>query len=119
MHLDAVSSLQDWKKYIHEMPARFDPNMEYAFGESPMYSVSKALLNVLTRVIHKESPAGCHLRVVSVCPGNVISPMSTEEEKLTAIPAEDAAADILAVALGSTEEFPGGRFYRFREPISW
>jgi NAD(P)-dependent dehydrogenase (short-subunit alcohol dehydrogenase family) len=95
----------------------YDPSFEYAYGDTPAYSVSKALLNALTRVTQREAPRG--VRCVCVCPGNVASPMSTEEERRTAIPAHQAAEDILAVAFGDAAEYPGGLFYRYRQVIPW
>jgi NAD(P)-dependent dehydrogenase (short-subunit alcohol dehydrogenase family) len=104
-----------------------DSDFEYAFGPTPFYSLSKALLNVYTRIAHERLSAaagsgsglGLRSRVISVCPGNFHSPMSRPEEAEDAIHVDEAAAHLLEVALGDPERFPGGKFYRFGEEIPW
>ena len=104
-----------------------------------MYSLSKALLNVLTRVIHEyihnhlyttvTSGIGIeydkcdgiidNIRIISVCPGDFESSMSTEDEIKTARNVDISADSILKVALGSKEDFPSGYFYRDGIKIDW
>lgn len=109
----------------HQHPHQGD--FEYAFGPTPYYSLSKALLNVYTRVAQERLPALLGLeselesesRVVSVCPGNFRSPMTRPEEEEDAMCVDEAAAHLLEVALGGADRFPGGRFYRFGQEIPW
>ena len=94
------------------MPLEFDSSMEYAFGSTPMYSVSKALLNIGTKLLNMRVTCGSvdqKINVYSVCPGNFISPMSSIEEISNACSAEDAAQFILSVMQQSYIQ--GGYFY--------
>jgi hypothetical protein len=111
-----------------------------------MYSFSKAILNKMTQLVHQETGSIC--RMISVCPGNFISPMTTEgdyymiscrceqenhslsinfykfslfivvEEKATAVAPKFAAEQILNIA-GDWNNFQGGKFYRHGKEISF
>lgn len=57
--------------------------IHYAVGPTPAYSLSKALLNAHTRLWQQELiNAGLQesVRVIAVCPGNFLSPMSQPGE---------------------------------------
>eukprot|EP01039_Chlorochromonas_danica_P003968 gene3968-4342_t len=85
-------------------------------GNTPMYSLSKALLNHLTRLLHEQAPGNC--RIIACCPGNFESVMTTEEERLTAQPVEEAAANLLRL-MRDRHRYPGGLWYRYGEKIDW
>ena len=111
-------SFQAWKAYLVELEETFDPSFSYAHGPTPMYSLSKALLNAYTRLSHGTVPGV--RRVVAVCPGNFESPMTTAEEREGGplATADAAAADVWAL-VADPDRYPGGRFYRHREQITW
>ena len=93
-------------------------DFEYAYGDTPFYSLSKALLNSLTQCLDSESPEWC--KVVSVCPGNFKSSMSTIEEENTFDDPINAANKVLMIALdNSNNKYKGGKFYRHGEEISY
>ena len=109
---------QAWKAYLNELEATFDPSFSYAHGPTPLYSLSKALLNAYTRLSNCVG-APERRRVLAVCPGNFESPMTTADEResgLLATP-DAAAADVWALAVDPN--YPGGRFYRHRREIAW
>ena len=83
---------QDWHNYVFGLytgTIPFDISLEYATGPTPLYSLSKALLNAYTRIFHKQfiekynAKYGYNkIRMVSVCPDNFISHMSTDGEEM-------------------------------------
>jgi len=122
--LDTLLTIPALIEYIHQLLVSFDESFEYAFGPTPMYSLSKLLLNKATILLNDEL---CkqnlldHMRVVACCPGNFVSPMSTEEELQDSEHVLDvmtAANFIYNIAL-DFETFPSGNFYRFGKRISW
>ena len=114
--LRSISTFDEWDNYITHLLNNYDSEFEYGFGDSPFYSLSKALLNTATRLLHQEySP---HVRAIAVCPGNFISPMSTEEEMLDARSALSVAESVLEMAFDS-DRFRSGKFYRFGTEIDW
>jgi NAD(P)-dependent dehydrogenase (short-subunit alcohol dehydrogenase family) len=90
--------------------------MEYAYGDTPFYSLSKALLNKYTQIMDRESPKWC--KVLSICPGNFESSMSTTEEENTFKDPMVTAEAILKVALNA-KKYQGGKFYRYGEEIEY
>lgn len=118
--LDKISSSVDLDKYIDVLQNTYNPSFDYAHGPSPMYSVSKAILNKSTQLLHKEhgSERDSNIRILSCCPGNVASPMSTEDELNDTVTAEYAAEQIFKYAT-EPEKYPGGRFYRDGKEIPW
>ena len=135
--LAGVKSIGDWSDLITTILNNFDSSYPYAYGDSPMYSLSKALLNVGTQILHRElfsstSDVACSSSIrnvekilrgaqrslemdirtfaskdiksqerhgkpmhngkaLSVCPGNFLSPMSTEEEILDSADVNEVA----------------------------
>ena len=88
-----------------------------------MYSVSKAILNVGTQILQKEIDQTYDLsnrfKIISVCPGNFISPMSTSEELKSAAPIETVAQNIIRLTDLPWDNISGGKFYRDVEIIPW
>lgn len=81
---------------------------------TPAYSVSKAALNALTRMLADElRPA--RILVNSVCPGWVATDMGGPQAPRTV---EEGAASIMWAALLS-DEGPTGEFFRDGEPLPW
>lgn len=81
-----------------------------------MYRLSKALLNSYTKIKGEILPS--NIRIYSVCPGNVLSPMSVEEEYEDMLPPDEAINCILKIAYTS-EFFESGKFYKNCEEIPW
>ena len=83
-------------------------------GGTPAYSVSKAALNALTRMLADElRPSG--VLVNSVCPGWVATEMGGPDAPRTV--EEGAASVVWAATLPDTG--PTGGFYRDGEPLPW
>lgn len=90
---------------------------ELAFGDTPAYSVSKAALNALTRIMaHKEGVNG--VKILAVCPGDVDTKMCFLPEGSKILTPLEAARDVLWVGL-SHESCRTGHFYRARQQIPW
>jgi NAD(P)-dependent dehydrogenase (short-subunit alcohol dehydrogenase family) len=80
-------------------------------GGYPAYRVSKAGLNVLTRVLTSEEPA---LSVNSMCPGWVRTDMGGSGAPKSVEEGADSA-----VWLATAPDVGSGGFYRDRRPIPW
>lgn len=118
--LNKICSSVELDQYVSLLQHTYNPASEYAHGPTPMYSLSKAILNKSTQLLHKENggTTGCNVRILACCPGNVASPMSAEEELEDTVTAEYAADHIFKYAT-EPEKYPGGRFYRHGEEIAW
>jgi NAD(P)-dependent dehydrogenase (short-subunit alcohol dehydrogenase family) len=80
---------------------------------TPAYSVSKAALNALTRILAAELRAD-RVLVNAVCPGWVATDMGGPGGR----PVEDGAASVVwAVLLG--DDGPTGGFFRGGRPVAW
>ncbi len=82
-------------------------------GGTPAYSVSKAALNALTRMLAAELRASGVL-VNSVCPGWVATDMGGGGGR----PVEDGAAGVVWAAT-LPDDGPTGGFFRDRRPVPW
>ena len=83
-------------------------------GGTPAYSVSKAALNALTRMLADELRSS-HILVNSVCPGWVATEMGGPSAPRTV---EEGAASVMwAVTL--PDDGPTGGFFRDGEPLAW
>mmetsp|Transcript_15744 Transcript_15744/g.36009 ORF Transcript_15744/g.36009 Transcript_15744/m.36009 type:complete len:271 (-) Transcript_15744:733-1545(-) len=92
---------------------------ELAFGPTPAYSVSKAALNVLTRLQANEMERQeLKLRSVAVCPGDVDTRMCTAENGEKILTPQEAAENVVW-AIERPLECPSGGFYRDRQAIPW
>jgi NAD(P)-dependent dehydrogenase (short-subunit alcohol dehydrogenase family) len=83
-------------------------------GGTPAYSVSKAALNALTRMLADELSAA-RILVNSVCPGWVATEMGGPGAPRTV--GEGAAGIVWAATL--PDDGPTGGFFRDGEPLSW
>lgn len=117
--IEGINTFVEWHNFVgNERDNWRGEGFEYAYGDTPMYSVSKALLNAGTRVLHEGLSVDCRVRkIISVCPGNFPSPMSTEEEIKDASSPDEAAASILSLL--SSPATRSGKFYRNGEEVEW
>jgi NAD(P)-dependent dehydrogenase (short-subunit alcohol dehydrogenase family) len=83
-------------------------------GGAPAYRLSKAGLNVLTRVFASEE-AEAGLLVNSVCPGWVRTDMGGEHARSSIEEGADTAVWLAQLP----DDGPTGGFFRYREPIPW
>lgn len=116
--IDKICTMEDWKRVVSKYleADNFYPSTEYAYGETPMYSVSKAFFNRASRLLNKESPDNC--RVLTVCPGNFQSQMTSTEDTDDIMSAADAANGVIEMALNWTK-FDGDSFLRRGQSIPW
>lgn len=82
-------------------------------GGTPAYSISKAALNALTRMLADELRSAGIL-VNSICPGWVTTDMGGSGGRPVA---EGAASVVWAVRLA--DDGPTGRFFRDGKLLSW
>lgn len=82
-------------------------------GGAPAYSISKAALNAVTRLLAGEL-AGDGVLVNSICPGWVATDMGGAGGR----PVADGAAGVVWAAL-LPDGGPSGGFFRDREPLRW
>lgn len=83
-------------------------------GGTPAYSVSKAALNALTRMLADELRAA-HILVNSVCPGWVATEMGGPDAPRSV---EEGAASVMWAAT-LPDDGPTGGFFRDGEPLAW
>ena len=83
-------------------------------GGQPGYRLSKAGLNVLTRILSSEL-RGAGILVNSVCPGWVQTDMGGSNASRTV----EAGADTPVWAATLQDSGPTGGFFRDRRPIAW
>lgn len=82
-------------------------------GGTPAYSISKAAVNALTRMLADEL-RGDRILVNSVCPGWVATDMGGSGGR----PVADGAAGIVWAAT-LPDDGPTGGFFRDRQPVDW
>jgi NAD(P)-dependent dehydrogenase (short-subunit alcohol dehydrogenase family) len=82
-------------------------------GGTPAYSISKASLNALTRLLSAELERD-HVLVNSVCPGWVATDMGGAGGR----PVADGAAGIVWAAT-LPDDGPTGGFFRDERPVAW
>ena len=105
--------------YIRNIKEDFDPNFEYSYGPTPLYSLSKALLNSYTKIKGGEyEKLPSNISIFSVCPGNVASPMSTAEELYDTISPVIAVKNILEL-IYFPDLYENGKFYRNSIELPW
>ena len=76
-----VKNLRELKSLARSLAIFYDQGVEYAFGPTPMYSLSKALLNKGTYLLQQDVQYDHQRsRILAICPGNFKSTMSTESE---------------------------------------
>lgn len=130
-NIQQLKTISEYFNYIHSLVASHDESFEYAFGESPGYSLSKALLNRGTILLHDfcqskandsfysdDKLTGSSERVISICPGNFKSSMTSVDEMNSLIDPTLCAEDVLTVALNSND-YMSGKFYRHCKVIDW
>jgi NAD(P)-dependent dehydrogenase (short-subunit alcohol dehydrogenase family) len=127
--LEAVTSVDELLGYMRQLVDQFSPDLEYAFGTAPMYSLSKRMLNKATQLLHREfvdEYDSQRIRIMACCPGNFVSPLSSVEEQRTANPVESVAMKLIegidqALLDNSSRQplFASGKFYRHGKEISF
>ena len=111
-----IKSLVELEDFILTLHNRNCNDIVYSNGETPCYSLSKALLNRFTVLFSNEIDQ-TNTRVVSVCPGNFMSSMTASEELTDLHDLNTVTAGILSVALDWKHNT--GLFYRFGEIIPY
>lgn len=118
-----LDSLVEWHSFCEALIRDATSTLharQLAHGDTPAYSVSKALLNRGAWLLHREAAASvASCSVVSVCPGNFQSPMSTPEEAEDSVSAADAAEGVLQMCRHAVPDSTPGGFYRFGRPIEF
>ena len=89
-------------------------SLSFMSGGTPAYSVSKASLNALTRMLADELKSA-RILVNSVCPGWVATEMGGPDAPRSV--EEGAASVVWAVTLPDTG--PTGGFFRDGQPLAW
>ena len=120
--ISAISNYNELISFYETLTADSSKLLKYgkiAFGDTPIYSLTKALLNKASLVFHNQfHPI---VRVISVCPGNFESTMTTDDERNiqgSMQQVSDVATTLITTAVQS-REFPSGYFYRNTEVINW
>lgn len=116
--LKLLSSMPALESWIINLIKEYSSSFEYAYGTTPMYSLTKAILNCLTRIVHDQHNHHPNFRIIACCPGNFISPMTSHDELQSIRSVEDVVKDITQI-IEKKDDFPGGRFYRFGQQIDW
>lgn len=136
--LQHISDLQASTNTQQQWRQREENEGEMAFGPTPAYSLSKAAANAAVRTLAPTlqlASVGGGVRLVAVCPGDVLTRMYSSCEDMAAastgiaargqgegqgrpVLPEEAARSIVDVAL-HPDKYPGGRFYRNGKEIGW
>ena len=115
-HIRRLNSQKEWENFVNrERDAWRGSDFEYAFGETPLYSFSKAVFTTATKILSRDVAGREGRRVVAMCPGNVLSQMSTEEEKTSAVSPVTASELVLRVASDETGQYRNGEFCRVND----
>ncbi len=115
-----VKNLKELKSLARSLAIFYDQDIEYAFGPTPTYSVSKALLNKGTYLLHREKQHDYEkARILTVCPGNFKSAMSTDYElQDNCVSIEEAVIPIIEMLQRGIVDKDEGRYlYRYGERI--
>eukprot|EP01031_Cornospumella_fuschlensis_P027440 gene27440-33143_t len=86
--------------------------MEYAFGPTPMYSLSKCLLTHSAPLLQAMAPS--NFKIVSWCPGDFLSPMSSEDERERAVDVRETFPYLWDMLIDPIQggKYVGGKLYR-------
>ena len=104
------------------LPTTQQAHRETAVGATPAYSLSKAVLNRFTQLLSEQRHAlPVAVRVVSVCPGNFLSPLTTDEERLQRFDSvrtvHEAASDVVSAIQNDQNRYISGGFFRYGRAI--
>ena len=103
-------------------PPRDAYGLAPAHGPSPAYSLSKAALNCVTRMQAAALPPRSGVWVGAVCPGDVLTRMTTEAERETAVAPAEAARDVVELvrrAYHPDSTLASGRFWRHGQELTF
>lgn len=121
--LAECETLDDLKHAGSGVVRRFDAQIEYAYGPTPAYSWSKAMLNRATQLMAGAIGDDENVLLNAVCPGDVMTRMMSgdvrREEART--PSEGAASLLSAMFLDAATRrgVPNGQFLRDGEAIAF
>lgn len=116
--LNKLTTMEQWENCVFQYMNDYrGDDFEYAFGETPIYSLSKAFLNVGTKILWKSFPR--HYRLLAVCPGNFQSSMTMDNDSDDVLTPDEAARYLLETALDSNSTFNGNDFIRKGKLIPW
>ena len=121
--IEEQGSLPAWEKFCLDfLPA--GPHAEVAYGDTPAYSLSKALLTLGSALLHSSlsssSPPLSGAGSVSVCPGNFLSKMTSGAEAAEPLRSPGGAAEDIWQVVASFDRFASraGEAGRVR-PVLW
>jgi len=118
--LQGITTIQEWRSTLatHFSPQHFDSDLEYAYGDTPMYSVSKAYLNKASQLLHHTCLP--HHHVLTTCPGNFLSLMSGPDDIEEVWEVQQVADMIVSMAMtDSSAKYSGDVFWRRGHVIPW
>ena len=124
--LAECSTMCELRSLASSLISSFDDQSLLSFAPSPAYSLSKAFLNkatsLLQRAVDTTIVSEIPIRIVAVCPGNFLSPMTTSDELSPEqtdfmLTPDQAVEYFLPVIEDSHGKFRGGYFYRYGQLI--
>ena len=138
-NINEINTINEWFLFIQNLILNYNNKYEYSFIESQGYSVSKALLNKATQLLHNllqnesqkksqnesqnesqnKSKIHSNIRIISICPNNFQSKMTTNNELLNEnmIDVNIVSQNILQIAFNWN--YLSGKFYRDCKIISF
>jgi len=120
----SLASVSTWERFCVDFPATWTQSsghreLAHSPGNTPAYSVSKALLTKGSVLLQQAWQAGSanaaawHRQSLSLCPGDFASPMTTPEAVPHLRPVTAAAGDVWDMVINS-RNYQGGGFYYLR-----
>ena len=122
-----LQNINDLNNYINQLYNKNIDNyndsdnkiIEYAFGDTPWYSISKALLNKFTILKNDEEVnllnhnKKNNMNIYSICPGDFISSMTSKYDKNNAENNDinEIVQNIIKISLNKENLYQSGEFY--------
>lgn len=115
--ISSIDNLNSLLQYCTLLQDSFDPMLEYAFGPTPLYSLSKCLLTHSTPLLQAIAPS--NVKVISWCPGDFISPMTSDDEREHAVQAGQVFPHLWDLVTDPIQagQYKGGKLYRMGQEI--
>ena len=109
-HIRRLNSQKEWENFVNrERDAWRGSDFEYALGETPLYSFSKAVFTTATKILSRDVAGREGRRVVAMCPGND-SCRCHRGGKTSAVSPVTASELVLRVASDETGQYRNGEF---------